>query len=314
MSSAVPRGLHGYGDQSGNSRGDQLVDRLDDLGDLLVGRAPRVDAQARLLLDEAAEALHVRAVGRGVDEPLQADVLVGPDRPPGAVAVVDVELVGEDLVALLVALGVARVDGAELADPDRRPGLALVARALEELLLQEVAVDPLALGLARVGAAEGHAGARVVVAGIDGVLVGLGEHREVRRVRVAVDEDDVVGVDLADGGHEPVVERPDDRTAGVRGLVEQVVAADPRLVAIARGERLPQVHHAVLEVRVLPEGGDVRRVVGMPVLVLAAGRRVQVDHAVDAVLGAQRARRGRGARSPPRAARTGDRRARSGGS
>src|SRR6185312_17448574 len=126
----------------------------------------------RLLLDQGAEALHVRAVGRGVDEPLQPDVLVGPDRPPGAVAVVDVELVGEDLVALLVALGVARVDGAELADPDRRPGLALVARALEELLLQEVAVDPLALGLARVGTAEGHAGAGVVMAGVDGVLVG----------------------------------------------------------------------------------------------------------------------------------------------
>ena len=218
---------------------DQLVDWLDDLRDLLVGRAPRVDAQARLLLDQRAEALHVRAVGRGVDETLQPDVLVRPYRPSRAVAVVDVELVGEDLVALLVALGVPGVDGAELPDPDRRAGLALVARALEELLLQEVAVDPLALGLARIGAAEGHAGARVVVAGVDGVLVGLGEHREVRRVGVAVDEDDVVGVDLADGGHEPVVERPHDRAAGVRGFVEQVVAPDPRLVAIARGERLP---------------------------------------------------------------------------
>ena len=119
-SSVVPRGLHGYGDQSGNSRAIELVDRLDDLGDLLVGRAPGVDPQARLLVDQVAEALHVRAVGRGVDEPLQPDVLVGPDRPARPVAVVDVELVGEDLVALLVALGVAGVDRAELADPDRR--------------------------------------------------------------------------------------------------------------------------------------------------------------------------------------------------
>jgi hypothetical protein len=53
------------------------------------------------------------------------------------------------------------------------------------------------------------------------------------------------------------------------------------------GQRLAQVHDALLEVRVLPEGREVRRVVGVPVLVLAAGGRVEVDHAVDALLGAQ---------------------------
>jgi hypothetical protein len=47
------------------------------------------------------------------------------------------------------------------------------------------------------------------------------------------------------------------------------------------------VHDAVLEVRVAPELGARREVVGVPVLVLAAGRRVQVDDAVDAVLAAR---------------------------
>jgi hypothetical protein len=97
----------------------------------------------------------------------------------------------------------------------------------------------------------------------------------------------VVAVDLANGRDEPVVERADDRAGRVGRLVEQVVSADRRLVAVARREGLPQVHDAILEVRVLPEGGDVGRVVGVPVLVLAAGHGVQVDDAVDAVLGAQ---------------------------
>ncbi len=97
----------------------------------------------------------------------------------------------------------------------------------------------------------------------------------------------MVGVDLADGGHEPVVDRADDLAARVAGLVEQVVTRHGRVVAVALGERLPQVHDAVLEVRVLPERGDVGRVVGVPVLVLAAGHGVQVDHAVDAGLRAR---------------------------
>ena len=45
------------------------------------------------------------------------------------------------------------------------------------------------------------------------------------------------------------MEGPDDQAAGVGGLVEQVVATDPGLVAIAGGKRLPEVHDAVLEVR-----------------------------------------------------------------
>ena len=121
---------------------------------------------------------------------------------------------------------------------------------------------------------------------VHGVLVRLAEDREVRRVRVAVDEDDVVGVDLADGRHEPVVERPDDRAGRVARLVEQVVAGHPLMTAEALGQRAPQVHDPVLEVRVAPELGHVRGVVGVPVLVLGARHRVQVDHAVDAMGGA----------------------------
>ena len=96
---------------------------------------------------------------------------------------------------------------------------------------------------------------------VDGVLVRLAEDREVRRVRVAVDEDDVVGVDLADGRHEPVVERPHDRAGRVARLVEQVVAGHPLMTAEALGKRAPQVHDAVLEMRMAPERGDGREVV-----------------------------------------------------
>jgi hypothetical protein len=69
------------------------------------------------------------------------------------------------------------------------------------------------------------------------------------------------------------------------------------------------VHDPVLEVAVLPEGGDVGGVVGVPVLVLGAGQRVQVDDRVDAVPGSpknwvSRRSKNRSARSSPMTLRT----------
>ncbi|MEB3371668.1 hypothetical protein R4I43_30120 [Saccharopolyspora sp. S2-29] len=56
-------------------------------------------------------------------------------------------------------------------------------------------------------------------------------------------------------------------------------------VPVAVGDGFPQRDGAVLEVPVLPERGHVRRVVAVPVLVLAAGQRVQVDDRPDPVRG-----------------------------
>ena len=72
----------------------------------------------------------------------------------------------------------------------------------------------------------------------------------------------------------------------VRRLVERVVPRDPGIVAVVLGDGLPQVHHAILEVRVRPELRPLGGVVAVPVLVLRTGNRVQVEDRVDPVSGA----------------------------
>ena len=118
---------------------------------------------------------------------------------------------------------------------------------------------------------------------VDGVLERLAEEVELGRVRVAVEEQDVIGVDRPDRRREPRVERADDGARLVGRLVHEVVARHPGVALVAVGDRLPQVHDPVLEVTVLPEERPVRRVVRVPVLVLGARQRVQVDDRVHAV-------------------------------
>src|SRR4029078_10535474 len=57
----------------------------------------------------------------------------------------------------------------------------------------------------------------------------------------------------------------------------------PDVVAIAARQRLPEMHDAILEVRVLPEERPMRRVVAVPALVLAAGQGVEIDDGVEPV-------------------------------
>ena len=94
-------------------------------------------------------------------------------------------------------------------------------------------------------------------------------------------------VDRADGVDHPSIERTDDPAGLVGGLVDRVVAGHPGGVPVAVGDELPQVHGAVLEVPMRPEGGDVGRIVTVPVVVLTAGQGVQVDDRVDAVSSAR---------------------------
>ena len=113
------------------------------------------------------------------------------------------------------------------------------------------------------------------------------EHVEVEREAVAVEEDQVVGVDLADGAVQPPVEGADHLAGRVDRLVDRVVAGHPRVAAVAGGDRPPQAHGAVLEVRVLPQQRAVGGVVAVPVGVLVPGQGVQVDDGPQAVAGAQ---------------------------
>ncbi len=62
----------------------------------------------------------------------------------------------------------------------------------------------------------------------------------------------------------------------VAGLVDRVVACDPRVGGVAGGDLRPEPEGAVLVVFVVPESGVRGGVVGVPVGVLAAGEGVHV--------------------------------------
>ena len=233
------------------------------------------------------DALHPRAIGRGIGERLEADVFVEPDGPTGAVMLVDLELVAQQMIAHGVGGGVAGVDGAELADPDVQPVLQHVLAALQELLFERLAVVVLAARHAGIGAAFHETGFGVVMVGVDDAGPGVAEHVEVLGVTVAFQEDQVVRVYGADGVYEAAVDRHDEGFARIVRFVDGVVPGDPGVVAIARGEGFPQVDGAILEMLVPPEERLVGRVVGVPVLVLVAGEGVQVNDGVDFVSGAQ---------------------------
>ncbi len=206
-----PRRSPGVGLEVGELDGEEPLDRLEDLPQTRVRRAPRVDAEARLLLQHARDPLHVRRPRVGVHQALQTDVLVGPQRPAGTVAAVDLELVLEQLVTLLVPDRVTGVDGAELADPDRRPGLPHVGGPLQERRLESVPVDVLPTRLPRVGTTVDEPRQRVVVRGVDAVRQRVPELVELRRVAVAVEEEDVVGIHRPDGCLQAAVEGSEGR-------------------------------------------------------------------------------------------------------
>ena len=72
-------------------------------GRIVVHRAPAIHAQARLLSRHVANALAPRRVCGSRHQALATDILIGPDRPAGAVLLVDVKLVLQQVVSLIVA-------------------------------------------------------------------------------------------------------------------------------------------------------------------------------------------------------------------
>ena len=178
----------------------------------------------------------------------------------------------------------ARIHRAPLAVPYAQPALV---HPLPLLLVAPPYAVPLRLAAHVPLRRRGEPEHRVVVDRVRDVLpplVRVPEVREVTRERVPVEEERVVRVHRADRPVDAVVERDDARVVRVRGLVERVVARDPRVPDVVLRELLPEPDDAVLEVLVLPELGDVRARVRVPVGVLAARGSVEVEDGVDAVL------------------------------
>ncbi len=263
-----------------------FFDGVHDGADVFGGGAPGIDAEAGFFLEERVEALEVGGIGVHIDEALKADVFVGPDAPTGVVFAEDVELIDEDVVAHVVFFGDAEVDGAELADPDGRVGLAHVGGALEEGFFEVVFVDEDVAGDAGVITPFVKAGEGVVVAGIDSVGPYFLEDVEFGGVFIAIEKEKVVGIDGTDGIVEAFVKGIDHGAGGVGGFIDGVVAGDPGIVAVAGSKGFPEVNHAVLKMFVIPEEGAVRGVVGVPMLVLKTRQGMQIDDGVDVVLGA----------------------------
>lgn len=181
------------------------------------------------------------------------------------------------------------IDGAELAVPDREVIL------LHPLDFAEIA--PLDFSLLLRGATvyfrrRRESVARVVVHRVHRVIPLLArlldiKVREIRRERVSVQKQNMVGINLADGGVNLMIPCLESFMGGITRFVERVVSSDPRIPLEVCSDFLPEPHAPVLEILVGPELGDVVRRVRVPVSVLAAGGGVHVEDGVDALFGAE---------------------------
>ena len=187
--------------------------------------------------------------------PLQPDVLVRPDRPGDAGARVDGQLRAEESVALGVGCGGGGfagdegvgVDGAEFAVPDGGGVGELEGRFAGVLGFE---ASELGGGAGKRGSCrEPHGG--VIVQGVDAVGKDGGEALPFASEGVAVEPEDVVGVDGADGGFDAGVECGETEVLWVAGLVDRIVARDPGIISVAGRELLPQPDCAVLVILVV---------------------------------------------------------------
>lgn len=262
---------------------DVVYQRLVDVSDGSIVRAPGVNGETVFLGEEILEECHVWRLLGHVDHPLVPDVLVQPDSPAETVLVVDIELVFEDLVAHGVD-GVCsipiilppRIDRAPFAIPHAEP---VLVHPLPFLLVAPP--EPVLLRLAGhvVLRRGGEAEEGVVVDRVGRVVPLLVDVAKVAKVGgegVAVEEDGVVGVDGADGFVDAVVKGEDAGVLGIGGLVDGVVACDPFVGFEVLGEAFPEPYGAVLEIFVVPEVRDMSSVVRMPVGILPTRGGMQI--------------------------------------
>ena len=89
------------------------------------------------------------------------------------------------------------------------------------------------------------------------LLVHISEVGEIRCEGVAVEEQGMSGVDLANSLVYTIVEIYDASVVRIGWLIQRVVSGDPSVVLVMRGELFPQPDDGVLEVLMSPEIGDV---------------------------------------------------------
>jgi hypothetical protein len=97
--------------------------RLPDVLDVCVVAAPRIDAQAFLLVQERLQQSHVRRIWICVHHALEANIFVQPNAPVDLVFLVDRKLLAEQIITLFVDPLVAffigtRIHRTEFAVPD----------------------------------------------------------------------------------------------------------------------------------------------------------------------------------------------------
>ena len=116
------------------------------------------------------------------------------------------------------------------------------------------------------------------------LLVDVTKVGKVGRKRVAIKEDDVLGIDRANGVVHALVKLDDGRVRRVCGLVQGVVPCDPLVPDVVLRELSPQPDRTVLKVLVDPKVGDVGTCIGVPIRVLSSGCGVEVEDGVEAML------------------------------
>src|SRR6266699_2586444 len=236
--------------------------------------------QAGLFLQQWLQELSPGRVGGRIDHSLQANVLVRPHGPVRLIAVVDLQLVAQDLVAHGISVRISHVDRPELAYPDRCPRLPHVGRASQKRLLQDSLIHILSPRDARIRTPIDEAREGVVMHAVNDLRPRLRKHVEFCRVTIAFQKEDVIGIDGADGLVEPPIEGYYHLFTGITRLIDRVVASHPGIPLVTIGVDLPEVNCPILKVLMLPEQGFVGWVVAMPGLILIARQGVQVDDCV----------------------------------
>lgn len=138
---------------------------------------------------------------------------------------------------------------------------------------------------ARAGRETHH---RVIVQRIHAVRQYVLEALPLHRKRIPIQPQDVVRIHFADRRLKTIVEGWETSVLGVAGLVDGVVARDPGVGGVVFCEFGPQPDSAVLVVFKIPERSIIRRVVGVPVWVLAAGDGVHIENCIYALFGTLR--------------------------
>jgi hypothetical protein len=80
-----------------------------------------------------------------------------------------------------------------------------------------------------------------------------------------------------------LIERRKSHVLRITRLIERIIPSDPRIILIPSSDLLPKPHSPVLMILVIPEGSIARRVIRMPVRILATRNGMHIQDSVNAV-------------------------------